>query len=310
MRKILTVARHEFTETTRTKSYRLAFVLVPVTVCTLILIAAHYAPDVQEVTPHRPQGSGLQRTTGPISPGDPQPSEGMRGPDIFSERVGVALLLLMLMFFAIVGPVSGTMFTGIIEEKSSRVIEVLLSAVSPFQLMAGKIVGLAGANLTMLVFWAVTIYTVAARQGFGSGVGLGVLACFFVYFVLGFVLISSLYAAIGSACTTFKDAQTLMMPLVMLIVLPMCMWMYFVMNPNGLWTTVLSFVPPITPMMMMLRIGADPDLSRFQIAASMLLLAVSVLLVVWGSAKVFRTGILMYGKPATFREILRWLHYK
>ena len=108
----------------------------------------------------------------------------------------------------------------------------------------------------------------------------------------------------------FKEAQSLVMPVSMMLVLPMALWFYFAQNPNSTLATVLSFFPPLTPMVMMLRITASPELSIIQIAGSMLLLAASVPLVIWASAKVFRTGVLMYGKPPTLPEICRWLRYK
>ena len=216
---------------------------------------------------------------------------------------------LFLMFMGVSGTSQG-MLTSVIEEKNSRVMEVLLSALSPFQLMAGKIVGLAAVGLTVVGVWALTAYAAAASRGMGDIVSPGILVYFVIYYVLGFLLMASMLAAIGSACNTLREAQTLMGPVMMLLVLPMIAWFYIVQHPEGPAAVILSFIPPLTPMIMILRIAAVPDLSRLQIMASILLLAVSVPLVMWASAKIFRTGVLMYGKPPSLRELVRWVRYK
>jgi len=228
------------------------------------------------------------------------------------EAVVVLMVPFFFLFLMFVG-VSGTsqgMLTSVIEEKNSRVMEVLLSALSPFQLMAGKIVGLAAIGLTVIAVWALAAYGAAASAGMGDIVSPGILGYFIVYYVLGFLLMASLLAAVGSACNTLREAQTLMGPVMMMFVVPMVAWFYIVQRPEEPVAVVLSFIPPLTPMIMILRIAALPDLSRVQIFASILLLAVSVPLVMWASAKIFRTGVLMYGKPPSLRELLRWVRYR
>ena len=221
----------------------------------------------------------------------------------------VPFFFLFLMFAGVSGTSQG-MLTSVIEEKNSRVMEVLLSALSPFQLMAGKIVGLAAIGLTVIGVWALAAYGAAASGGMGDIVSPGILGYFIIYYVLGFLLMASILAAIGSACNTLREAQTLMGPVMMMFVVPMVAWFYIVQRPEEPVAVILSFIPPLTPMIMILRIAAVPDLSRLQIFASILLLAVSVPLVMWASAKIFRVGVLMYGKPPSLRELVRWVRYK
>jgi ABC-2 type transport system permease protein len=221
----------------------------------------------------------------------------------------VPFFFLFLMFVGVYGTSQG-MLTSVIEEKNSRVMEVLLSALSPFQLMAGKIVGLAAIGLTVIGVWALAAYGAAASGGMGDIVSPGILGYFIVYYVLGFLLMASMLAAIGSACNTLREAQTLTGPVMMMFVVPMVAWFYIVQRPEEPAAVALSFIPPLTPMIMILRIAAVPDLSRLQIFASILVLAASVPLVMWASAKIFRTGVLMYGKPPSLRELLRWVRYK
>jgi ABC-2 type transport system permease protein len=214
-----------------------------------------------------------------------------------------------LMFIGVFGT-NQHMLTSVIEEKNSRVMEVLLSAVSPFQLMAGKIFGLAAVGIVLVVAWGGTAMSVAIARGLMAVMPPILMVYFVIYFILGFLLISSFLAAIGSACNTMKEAQTLMGPITMLLVIPLVIWFYIAQYPDGVLAVSLSFIPPITPTIMILRLVANPDTARWQIVATILLLAASVPVVMWASAKVFRTGILMYGKPPSLRELFRWLQYR
>ena len=125
--------------------------------------------------------------------------------------------------------------------------------------------------------------------------------------ILGFLLFSSLLAAIGSICNTLKETQELMMPIILVMVLPMVAWFKLVQSPDGIFARVLSLVPPVSPLVMPLRISAGSNVSNIEILASVGLLAASVLLMMWLAGKIFRTGILMYGKRPSLREISRWL---
>ena len=220
-------------------------------------------------------------------------------------RMVVPFFFMFMMFMGLMG-VNQQMLTCIIEEKNSRVMEVILSAVSPYQFMAGKILGLTAVGLTVVGIWGIAVCGAAAYRGFSGVIHVANVGYFFIYFILGFLLFSSIFAAIGSACNTLKEAQNLVMPVSLLLVLPMVGWMYFTQYPEGLWATVLSFIPPLTPLLMMLRLAVRPDLPLIQVLGSIIVLAASVPLVMWASAKIFRIGILMYGKPPTPRELLRW----
>jgi ABC-2 type transport system permease protein len=218
----------------------------------------------------------------------------------------VPFFFMFLMFMGIYAN-GQQMLTSIIEEKSSRVIEVLLSAVSPFQLMAGKILGIAGIGLTVIALWGIAAYATANWQGLNIEVPVELMLYFAVYYILGFLLFTSILAAIGSVCNTIKEAQSLMMPISFLFILPIMAWPLFVEHPEGTMAKAASFFPLLTPMVMILRISSSSDVSLIEILATMVVLAVAVLAVMWMSAKIFRTGILMYGKRPNLTEILRWL---
>ena len=221
-------------------------------------------------------------------------------------KLMVPFFFMFMIYMGIMG-IGQQMLSSVIEEKNSRIIEMLLSAVSPFELMAGKILGLGAIGLTIVGLWTTVSYGSIVWQGISVDISGKLLFCFVVYYILGFLLFSSLLAAIGSMCNTLKETQELMMPIIMVMVLPMVAWFKLVQSPDGIFARVLSLVPPVSPLVMPLRISAGSNVSNIEILASVGLLAASVLLMMWLAGKIFRTGILMYGKRPSLREISRWL---
>ncbi len=194
-----------------------------------------------------------------------------------------------------------------IEEKASRVMEVLLSAVSPLQLMVGKILGQLGVGLIILVMYA--------------GLGVGALIVFaqmhmiqwsdlfllFVFFSIAFFTIACLMAAVGAAVNDVKEASALMGPIMTVLVIPMFLWMPVSRAPNAVFSQVLSFVPGINPFIMVVRISGSEDIPFWHIPASILVGLATVVALAWISAKIFRVGALMYGKPPDIRTLIRWV---
>jgi len=227
-----------------------------------------------------------------------------RGHQVARMMVPFAFMYLIFMGTITTGQ---QMLSSIIEEKSSRIIEVLRSTISPFELMAGKIIGLAGIGLTVTTLWALAAYVGVRWQGLEIEVGSRMIVYLIVYYVLGFVLFSAALAGIGSICNTIKETQSLMMPVMFVFIIPLLSWMKLVRDPHGLFARVLTFIPPLTPMVMVLRLATGAEIPALEIAASVLVLVLGVFAAVWMAGKVFRTGILMYGKRPGAREILRWL---
>ena len=221
-------------------------------------------------------------------------------------RLITPFFFLFLMFMGVMGSSQG-MLTSVIEEKNSRVVEVLLSAVSPFQLMAGKILGLAAVGLAVLGLWSGAAYGAAAARGIAYVFHTGASAYFLLFFLLGFVLLSSVFAAVGAACNTLKEAQSFMTPVMLCLVIPMVAWFYIVQYPSGLLAVCLSFFPLTAPMVMILRLAAVPAPPVWQVIGSLAVLCVSAPAAMWAAAKIFRVGVLMYGKPPSPRELLRWI---
>lgn len=218
--------------------------------------------------------------------------------------IPMAFMLLLLMSVMTGGQY---LLTTTVEEKASRVMEVLLSAVSPMQLMVGKICGQMCVGLLILLVY--------------SGAGVGGLAVFkymhilnpmllvylVLFFFIAFFIIASMMAAAGSAVSEMREAQTLMSPIMVIIMLPWLLWMPISRSPNSLFSTVMSFVPGINPFVMMIRLcGSEPP-PTWQIPVSILIGLLSVLFCAWAAAKIFRIGVLMYGKPPNLRTLIRWV---
>lgn len=211
--------------------------------------------------------------------------------------------------------VANMLLTNTIEEKSNRIIEVLLSSVSPLQLMAGKIVGIAGTGLTVVgswVVWAVlAIKLLPVILGAAPPVDLGVivsepayLLSFVSYFLLGYLLYASVLVGVGSIFNSLKEAQNLVQPLLLVMMIPLLMMIFIVENPNGTLAKVMSWVPPFTPFVMMNRAAGPP--APWEYVGTTILLILSIAVATWLAGRIFRFGILMTGKPPKISEILRW----
>ncbi|MCG8460124.1 MAG: ABC transporter permease, partial [Holophagales bacterium] len=208
------------------------------------------------------------------------------------------------------------LLTNTVEEKGNRIMEVLLSSVSPLQLMVGKILGIALTGLAMVGSWVLFFFVAVRFLPLVVDVEMEVdlsaiatdpfyLVSFVAYFLLGYLFYAGLLVAIGSVCNSLKEAQNLQSPIMILLFVPLMAMVPIAQDPNGALAKILSFVPPFTPFAMMNRAAGPP--ATWEYLATTLLLLASVVLVMWAAAKVFRIGILMTGKPPRVGEILRWV---
>jgi len=234
------------------------------------------------------------------------------------------LVFVLILFGSVMG-FGSILMRSVIEEKNSRIMEVLVSSVSPFQLMIGKIAGLGAANLTQVGIWVAMgsllfFYRGALEipEGIGDIIFNPILLIFFVVFlILAYIMYSTIFAFIGSICSTDKETQNFIFPITMSLMLPIFILMYVVQEPDSLVTTVLSLIPIFTPTLMVLRINIiGPEsfsLSDPIILEALLGVAITALFslgVIWVTSRVFRMGILMTGKRATLPEIMKWIRYK
>ena len=255
---------------------------------------------------------------------------------------GGAAGYLLFMFIIIYG---NMIMRSVIEEKTSRIIEVIISSVKPIQLMLGKIIGTSLAGITQFAIWLLlgAVVFIAASSIFGmdlsqtqtsqqdmvnqalsnpesankfqmmvgeiSALPLGnLVVAFILFFIGGYLLYSSLYAAIGAAVDNETDTQQFMIPVLMPLILGVYVGVFTVVeDPHGTISTVFSFIPFTSPVVMLMRIPFGVPL--WQQIVSLLILIVTFIFTVWFAAKIYRVGILMYGKKPSYKELFKWLKY-
>ena len=261
-------------------------------------------------------------------------------------KIGVGAIAgyLLMMFVMIYGT---SVMRSVIEEKTSRIIEIIVSSVKPFQLMLGKILGNASAGLLQFFIWGIIIFiiSIVASTFFGvdivemqtarvpveqmeavkaaAGGGkmqlvaqevfklplLKMFILFIFYFLGGFMLYSSLFAAVGAAVDNETDTQQFMMPIMLPLILGVYVGFATVINdPNGAIAVLFSHIPFTSPIVMLMRVPFG--VSWYEIAISMALLLVTFVFMVWLAAKIYRVGILMYGKKPTYKDLYKWIKYK
>ena len=274
--------------------------------------------------------------------------EGEKEEENFSEAttaVGFIMAFLIYMFIFLYG---AQVMRGVIEEKSSRIVEVIISSVRPFQLMLGKIVGVAMVGLTQFLLWVIltfAIVTVAQLAFFGdtySSTEIAsqmsgsegevamqaaqneaipkimkvidsinfplIIGCFIFYFLGGYLLYGALFAAIGSAVDNESDTQQFMLPVTIPLILAIIVAQTTITNPESPIAFWFSIIPFTSPIIMMVRVAMG--VPTMDLVISMILLVLGFLGTVWVAAKIYRTGILMYGKKVSYGEILKWIKFK
>lgn len=200
------------------------------------------------------------------------------------------------------------LLTTTIEEKSNKVMEVLLSAVSPMQLLGGKILGQAGVSAVILLMYGSAVMAGLLAFALGDLVPVIHLVLFAIYFVIAYFMIATIMAAVGSAVNELRDAQSLMGPIMIIMVIPMIIWPVLSEHPNGMLATITSFTPPLLPFVMILRVTASTEpVAVWQILLSIGVGIVSVIAMIWMCARIFRIGVLMQGKPPSIMQLAKWI---
>ena len=233
------------------------------------------------------------------------------GSSIFITFTFVMILYVSLLVYGIAN------LRGVLEEKTTRIMEVLLANFTAKQIMTGKLIGIGLVGLTQMLVYSLTGGVIAAYGAVTAAQmspelaeGLAAvnpmsLVYFVVFFVLGYFIFSAMFLAIGSLCSTEEDAQNMQGPVIMLLVVPMVSTMFFISNPDSLIALIISSIPVFTPMVLMMRILVQtPPL--WQILLSIVLSVAFMVGLMWAVAKIFRIGVLMYGKRPSVKEIIHW----
>lgn len=228
--------------------------------------------------------------------------------------VGIILYMVILLYGI-------NVMRSVIEEKQTRIIEILVSSLKPFQLMLGKVIGVGAVGMFQFGIWTLTGHLLVRNRtriltGFHvqaaamnavqmPSISGQLLTVAIVYFLLGYLLYSALFAVVGAACNTESEAQQAQQPVMMLLVASLIISIGALTDPSGPLAVGASLVPFSAPILMPVRV-ATSDVAPSQIALSLGIMAATVLLVIWGAARVYRIGILMYGKRPNIKELLRW----
>jgi ABC-2 type transport system permease protein len=226
-------------------------------------------------------------------------------------------LMVMLLYVTLVMYGVATM-RSVLEEKSTRMVEILISSVKPLQLMFGKVAGVALVGLTQYSIWFLFAAFGLAYVGGAMGadvravtdlLSVPLLAYFVLFFVLGYLIYACVYAAVGSMVSTEQEAQQLQMPVMMFLILAVVLLPLVIQAPESTAATIVSIFPLTAPVLMFARICLLPP-PPLEIAAAVVLCAATAGGVAWLSARIYRVGILMYGKPPSLKEVLTWIRYR
>lgn len=247
--------------------------------------------------------------------------------------VGMVLGFIMYMSMFLYG---GIVMRGVIEEKTSRIVEVIVSSVRPFELLLGKVLGVGALAVTQFVFWAGAFLGISALStplflffagNAGGGetqeaveaaqaelpftipdIGIGLILGFILFFVLGYLIYSALFAAVGSALESETENQQLSLAVSLPIIIPIMFIGPISSEPDSTMAVVMSLIPMFSPILMPVRF-AIMSVPVWQIGLSIALMIATFIGLMWVSARIYRVGILMYGKSASFKELLKWLRY-
>lgn len=221
----------------------------------------------------------------------------------------VPLMAMMLMFVTVMTSAPMLMNT-VLEEKMNKVSEVLISVVSPFQLMLGKLLGCVLVSLTLSILYLGSTLWSVHRMGYFDLVPMDLLLWFFLFQVMALGIYGSIFLAIGAACNEIRDAQSLMAPVMIMVMMPMFVWAPILQAPNSPFSQVMSLIPPFTPMLMMIRMAAPAGPAIWEIALSLVLTGLFMLACIWAAAKIFRIGILAQGQTPSVLKLIGWLWSK
>ncbi len=221
-------------------------------------------------------------------------------------------MVMMLYFIVLIYGIA--VMRSVIEEKSSRVMEVILSCITPRELLAGKIIGVASVGLTQVLIW-VAVVMLASAPGLAASdllrkvhISTPAMVTFPIFFLLGYLLYATIYAALGAAINTEQEGQQLQFIIMSPLILALAMVIPVIQHPNSAFATWMSMIPVISPIVMYLRIAVEtPPLWQIALSIALLVATIYGLLVV--CARIYRVGILMYGKRPTLPEIIRWIRY-
>lgn len=248
-------------------------------------------------------------------------SRGKATGDSGESSFALAYVMSMLLYMTLL--IYGMqVMTSTVEEKTNRINEVLVSSLRPFELLLGKVLGVGSVGLLQMGIWVGAAYGIAtARVPLAGMLGvsaeavsalpipnipLGLVLVFLLFFLLGFFFYSAAYAAVGSTCNTVQETQQAQIPITLMIIAGLMVMFKLLNEPNGQLAQIMSLIPPLAPFVVPVRYSLSP-LPLPELALAAFTTGLGVLGMAWVAGRIYRVGILMYGKKASFREIFRWI---
>ena len=220
----------------------------------------------------------------------------------FGVPGGAMFLLFMLVMMA-----APALLNNVLEEKMQRISEVLISSVSPFELFLGKLLGTVLVSWTLSALYLGGITYVLHEFGLADEIPTSLYLWFLFWQFLALLIFGSVFSGIGAACSELRDAQSMMMPAMLLVMIPMFTWITVLRQPESPFAVGASLFPPCTPFLMMLRMAVPPGPATWEVVVAVILTLAFTLACVWAAAKVFRIGILAQGQDPSFRKLLGWV---
>jgi ABC-2 type transport system permease protein len=221
------------------------------------------------------------------------------------EAIAAPMVAMLLMVFLVMMG-AGSLLNSVMEEKNQRIAEVLLGSADPFEIMLGKILGGVGVSLTGSAFYLLGGVFVVSSMGVAGYVPFHVLPWFFTFMLLNILMQGSIFAALGSLCSDPKDAQSLMLPAMLPVMIPMFLLGPILQHPNSSLAAGLSLFPLFTPVLMIFRQSTPLGVAAWQPWVGLIGVILWTLLCVWVGGRIFRVGILMQGKPPRLGQVVRW----
>ena len=213
---------------------------------------------------------------------------------------------IMLMMFMVIFMASQPMLESVLEEKSQRIAEVLLGSANPFQLMMGKLLGTVAGSLTIFAIYVVGVFLIAVYRNWTDHIPFEIIPWFVVFQIAGVFFYASIFMAVGSSVSQLKEAQSLLLPVWMLLMAPLFVWLMIVRDPQGPLALAMSFFPPTAPTTMVLRLATGQTIAIWQPIIALLVTMLGTALMVTLAGRIFRVGILWQGKTPKIGEILKW----
>lgn len=239
-------------------------------------------------------------------------SRGADGAIVEAQQVGalqtfaVPFALAYLLFIALMSA-APQLLTAVVEEKMSRISEVLLAAVSPAQLLAGKLLGVSAVAALLAVLYVLGGVYMLISTGQPDLVPVRLLAWFAVFLIAAVLMYGSIFVAIGAACSDLKDSQSMMQPVMIFLLLPLLASPVVIRSPDSTLSVILSMIPTATPFLMLIRLALTPPPALWQVALSLVITAATIAGVIWMAGRILRVGLLMQGKPPNLPELMRWI---